>query len=225
MPYVYSDVMQKTIFLSNDYFELENLRKLFAFKNGIIKQKISLQDSLVLDIGANIGNHTVYFAKEMDAKHIISFEPIPETFRILKKNIILNNIEGIVEAHCCGVSDQEEMFPLPSYCYDNTGGMSLIQELNNQDVAILFTDPAEVVNCHTVDSYGFTNVALVKIDVEGMELKVLCGAKQTIMKWRPYIVIESFPDRYPEVCGWMTRHGYRKTTINEYCCDYLFYPC
>lgn len=54
---------------------------------------------VVYDIGANIGNHTVYFAHHASAARIFSFEPVPANYRMLVKNIENNRLDGQVTAY------------------------------------------------------------------------------------------------------------------------------
>ena len=72
------DLIQRYIVATKNYWEYEFLEKL---------DKYIKEDSVILDIEANIGNHTLYWANERKAKKIYSFEPVELTFDILKKNI------------------------------------------------------------------------------------------------------------------------------------------
>lgn len=86
LPFLPMDSIQCGILLSDDYFERENLDKVFRnFQNGIIGETVLSGKGALLDIGANIGNHTLYFCNEYNAKKVYCFEPIEKTFSILEQ--------------------------------------------------------------------------------------------------------------------------------------------
>lgn len=150
-----------------------------------IEKKITdARDKIALDIGANIGNHSIFFAKKF--KKVYSFEPNPVTYEVLKinsnyaveyKNVIPVNF---------GLSDMEGSLPFyinPS----NIGGSSIIEENNPQ------IKHSTQINVMTLDKFNElkdASVALIKIDVEGHELRVLKGAKATILREMPAILFE-----------------------------------
>ena len=208
LPYVYMDSIQKTIFLSDDYYEIENIKKVIEFKD--VKKKI--QNGYCLDIGANIGNHTLFFAKELGAK-VISFEPVYETFRILKKNININCLDEQVEIYNVGVSTQKGKGCIYSYNYDNIGGTSLAVGNDDADIDLIAID--EFIS---VDK----QVSFMKIDVEGMELDVLKGAVELIKRCKPYIMLESFDKKFEDVKTFLEGLGYEYISLNKNA-DWLFY--
>ena len=224
LPYLYIDHIQKGIFLRDDYYESEILNKLFNMFNGKILEKV-WAGGVILDIGANIGNHAIYFANEINAPNVVCFEAVPETFRILKKNIKLNCLESRITAYCNGISDRDEKFPPPFYRYENIGGTSIDEAPETWhpiDMKFLFDD--ELISCHTVDSYNFSNVVLMKIDVEGMEGKVLRGARNTIDLYKPYIMVECWPDQFEKTLNIFRNMNYDYAVLDEKTANYLFYP-
>lgn len=83
-------LIQNKIFLERDYFELRDLEKIKKYVRGH-----------VLDIGANIGNHTLYFIRECRAEFVSAFEPIEGTYNILKKNIVINKLQRYTKLYNC----------------------------------------------------------------------------------------------------------------------------
>ena len=185
-----------------------NLEKVFSFNDGIIKSGID-ENVRFIDIGANIGNHALYFTKELKVKKVVSFEPTDETYWILEKNIEINSLEDRVELHKVGISDCESHALATKYSMENLGGISL-SETEKGGIQLI-----------TLDSMDFDNVYFIKIDVEGMEKRVLIGGINTIRKYHPYIMIESFPQSFSDVKAILEPEGYRYEVLSEGS-DYLF---
>jgi len=143
----------------------------------------------LLDIGANIGNHSLFFSKYYD--RIYSFEPNARTFQLLKMNTsLVNNIE----CFNVGLSDTERTATLstdPSNC----GAASLGKRFDGNRAF------QQEVKLRTLDSFGDIyshEIGLIKIDVEGHELDVLKGANQFITKNRPTILFEQHLSEFKE---------------------------
>lgn len=210
LPLAESDIIQRFIMYTGAYFESELLHKIFLeFRGGLLSQVLAQEGSVVVDIGANIGNHTLYFALERHASKVISFEAVEETYRILARNIELNNLQDRTEIYCLGLSDQAGMADIGRRYAGNIGGTELAVGSGNIKLVAL-------------DSFNLPRVDLIKIDVEGMEPQVLKGAEETIRRCRPYIMTESFPDKKPLVEDFMADLGYRGLSMAEN--DFLFYP-
>lgn len=208
LPYIFTDYIQQTIFETDDYYDRQNLDKVFKFDDGVIKEGMS-QDACFIDVGANIGNHTLYFVNELKINNVYAFEPVEETYWILEKNIKINELEEKVELYKVGVSDHEANATTAWYHMDNTGGTALAESENGS------------IQLMTLDSLNLDDVYFIKIDVEGMEKRVLLGAMKTIRKYHPYIMIESFPTSFPDVKTILEDEGYRYEVLSEGS-DYLF---
>ena len=145
---------------------------------------------VILDIGANIGNHTLFWANECSAKKIYAFEPVPFIFKILKKNIKINNLQERVKIYNVGLSDKKSAGKITSFDRTNIGGTRL-EEAKDEDAK----DNIKLVTLDSID-FDEKRIDLIKIDVEGMDYLVLTGAIKTIKKYKPLILIESFPYEY-----------------------------
>lgn len=188
LPEYKNDVVQKEIVLECDYYEGELLRSI----NKYIPQKLYN----VLDIGANIGSHTLYFHKVLGAEKVYSFEPIGSTFAILKKNIELNKLENGTILENVGVGANR--------------GRAVIraQEKNNRGMTSLSSDENGEIEIRSIDSYRIEKVSLMKIDTEGFEVEVLQGAKETIQCCRPVIIVEIDTENEDAVNGMMEEWHY-----------------
>lgn len=135
----------------------------------------------VVDVGGNIGLHTVRFAKLF--AHVHSFEPTNINFECLQKNT--ESMSGIV-LHKIGLGDKLETLTiqLPADA-NNCGNFSIVDFADNVEQTI-----NETIEIRTLDSFNLAP-DLIKIDVQGFDYNVLLGAADTIKLYRPVIIIES----------------------------------
>ena len=132
-------------------------------------------ETVVVDIGANIGGMTLPFASK--AKYVYAFEPNPKLYNMLCGNIAINNINNVI-AYNIGIADFAGKMSFQELPEHNNGAHSLLPEQHNGHNAIIVSD--QVPSCH-----------LLKIDVEGMELQVLKGCTNMIQTCKPAIFIEN----------------------------------
>lgn len=133
---------------------------------------------LVLDIGANIGTHTLTFAET--AEEVIAIEPQYFTYQSLVANLALNAVENVTPLNIA-MGAYNGMAPMLRLHPD--------QKLNFGSLSLGTGDTQ--VPVRTIDSLLFQNVSFIKIDVEGSEEDVLKGGRGTIMRDRPILYIES----------------------------------
>lgn len=121
-----------------------------------------------VDVGANVGSYTVLAAGEVGAD-TISFEPIPATFKQLRKNIDLNEIAGKVRPMNVGLGSQP-------------GVLHFTQHLDTTNhVVSNETADALAVEVKTFDDLiEISRTTLVKVDVEGFETEVLNGMSRAL---------------------------------------------
>lgn len=209
LPYGNVDLIQQVILASDNYFEIGALDELFFdFKGGLLSKLVAEPDSVIVDVGANIGNHTLYFANELHAGKIFAFEAVGNTCNILRTNVQLNNLQNKVEIFNCGLSNVSGRASIQHYDPENIGGTNLVVGRGNIELSAL-------------DDFNLPKVTFMKIDVEGMEPQVLEGAIETIKRSRPFIYVESFADKFPIVESFMRNLNYRHQKISS---DHLFYP-
>ena len=141
----------------------------------------------IVEVGANIGTHTVGLAKEAAARgwSLDAFEPQPFIFQNLCANLALN---GIANARAwplaCGNEAKTVFFSPPDYgAIGNFGGVEMTTEAADNRIA---------VPCVRLDDLlGPAPVGLMKIDVEGFELLVLQGAAAILERSRPILYVEN----------------------------------
>ena len=200
LPYYSKDSIQKHIAQTQNFYELDFLNHICTIKNGIVTNAV--QDGLVLDIGANIGNHTIFFLTKK-AKKVFSFEPVKDTFDILKKNIEINNFQNKVHLFNAGVGQTKGKAILKYYNSKNIG-MSQLCSDQNGDIPIISIDELNIDE----------KINFIKIDVEGFEADVIKGMTETLKRNKPLVMIEIRDYLFAEIDNILQSIGYNHITIN-----------
>ena len=148
-------------------------------------KRLIKENDTVLDIGANIGFHTLYFAELTGVNgKVIAFEPIPINFKTLKNNVSLNNFPRIVLVNKALGNTNSQM------------NIHINEQTQNPGAFNLFEDGVRntIIECIKGDDYLQANsiekIDFIKIDVEGYEYEVLKGLRQTISRFHPSIIFE-----------------------------------
>lgn len=190
-------VLTREMYLKNVWWEIFMLS---YFK------KYYRPNSNVIDIGGNVGTHTLLLSEIVSpGSKIYVFEPVyPD---IIKMNVDENHLQDHVIIYGVGVGNKNETIKVPIYprnCVRNFGRLSLI----HHDTELTeYLSPSLLKKCQTkmttikvvtLDSKKLTNISIMKIDVEGMELQVLEGAMDTIQRERPVIFMEIWKRRRKE---------------------------
>jgi FkbM family methyltransferase len=171
---------------------------------------------VVLDIGANIGTHSVKMAKL--AKRLYAFEPLGVSYRLLKNNLRVNGCSNAI-AYEYALADDIYSTEFAWSTQGNIGGSGL----NHQHLEATSTS----IDAITLDSLYLNQVDFIKVDVEGYEPKVILGGLETIKAHHPTIVLECWDD-YPNVSRAHTEKehwillslGYELTQVSN--CDWMF---
>lgn len=144
----------------------------------LLLPKLLSKGGVAVDVGANIGLYSYVLSKICDT--VEAFEPVPNNFRVLQ-NYNARNI-NVYEAALSSKSGTSVLnIPI-----ENNIEIYGLASLSTQ-----FTKQKELkVTTKRLDDYNFTDVRFIKIDVEGHELDVIRGTKDTIEKWRPIIQVE-----------------------------------
>jgi FkbM family methyltransferase len=170
--------------------ELEELRK--VIKPG----------AHVVDVGANTGNHTIFFAGPMRAASVVPFEPLPAASDALRASVARNGLKNVDLSRLgVGVSDRECRMRL---VFSGRGGLGATS---------LEPDPAGEISVATLDSMVSGRVDLLKVDVEGMEMSVLAGSRELIRRWKPLIFIEIANRNTLALMDWLKDANYGVTRI------------
>jgi FkbM family methyltransferase len=171
---------------SGEYYdhEMEVIRNVIGFLP---------KDGIGFDIGGNVGVHTLVLAKYFEQGRVYAFEPQRLVYQQLVANIAINSLVNVYPFNMAvGNEDGHLNVPvLDPYKPASYGSLELgrpqVEDIG-QWPDVLSTQ--ETVELHRVDSLGLPDPSFIKIDVEGMELDVLRGAYETIMRARPIMFIE-----------------------------------
>jgi len=173
----HGDLISRHIIVNKCFFECEYLESL---------RNLIINPSCILDVGANIGNHTLFFMKTWPEARVFSFEPQKDIYNQMRRNLELNKLptDGCFNVAIGNATGRG------SIVYDgrteNNIGATRIDYYDEGEFRII-----------TLDNFIWENqtgkVDLVKIDVEGFEPKVLEGMKKLIEEHNPLIWIEILP--------------------------------
>lgn len=174
----FDNIIGKSIDLYGEWCE-EELKLLGKYIN---------EGDVILDVGANIGTHTVFFAKKVKEKgRIYAFEPQRILFQNLCANVSLNWLTN-VECYNMAIGKSPGHIFVPHLNYlqrKNFGGLRLGT----------FTE-GDKIRLETIDNFKLEKCNLIKIDVEGMEADVLKGATKTITKYKPILFVENNTEKH-----------------------------
>lgn len=156
----------------------------------VVREMLSPRLSeFVVDIGANIGVHTVWLSRKVGASGVVlAVEPEHTNFTILKLNKRINNLNNVIPIMLALGADSGEsqlLVPRPSVM----GQVTTISSRILSKPSLVTVDRETLDN--VISAFGISQVSAIKIDVEGAELGVIQGAEQTITRFRPRLVIEA----------------------------------
>jgi FkbM family methyltransferase len=162
-------------FVAGTFYEVEEI--------SIMKKY--LKGDLFVDIGANVGNHAVYFASSTEVRRVFCFEPNPIACAALAFNIARNGLLHKASLFNVGVSDSDKILHLKTP-KGNLGGAHV--------VAVEDGTTTRVQLCRGDDLLEQVEPGFLKIDVERHEVECLRGLMKTIQRCRPNVFIESVDD-------------------------------
>jgi FkbM family methyltransferase len=167
-----------------------------------------------VDIGANWGSYTVLL--ESRFARVDAFEPLARCASALRRYAASFGVK--IDVHDCALSDRNAtvFFQIPQNDAVDRSGTSRVIES---------ADPTAIsIEAKTLDSFGFDDVDLIKIDVEAHERSVIAGAAETLRRCRPTLVIEieqrQFSEPLVERIAFIEQFGYRTSFLrNGRVCD------
>lgn len=152
--------------------------------------KLLKQDSVFIDVGANLGVYTYVASNLVKSTNILAFEPMPEYCHYLKTLFPESRVEKIA----LSVKEGKQTLKVPAisnkqYTARATLNTDFVEDNESVEKSTLMS-----VETTTLDGYlqekSVSRVDIIKIDVEGHEHKVLMGAKKTLEKHMPTLIVE-----------------------------------
>lgn len=155
----------------------------FSYSETEFFQQVVLEGNIVVEVGANIGAHTVDIARMVGPYgKVHAFEPQRLVFQVLCANLALNQLTNVY-AYQAGVGASDGEMQVPD--------VDPHERMNYGGIPLGTYQVAETVRIVTVDSLDLAHCHMLKVDVEGMEVDVLTGAAGTIANYRPLMYVEN----------------------------------
>lgn len=205
----------QVLFNQHDQYIGRSLDLYAEFSEGEVEvfRQIIRPGDAVIDVGANIGAHTLCFAQQCGPTGcVVAFEPQRICFQALCANMAINNVtNALCLPYAVGSVIGEISVPtLNVHADTNFGGLSLGGAVIGERVRVI-----------TLDTLNLQACRLVKIDVEGMEQDVLRGAVALIGKYKPVLYVENDrPDKAAALIRFIDSLGY----VMYWHCPPLFNP-
>jgi FkbM family methyltransferase len=163
------DHLARVIRDSRTFYELDVLMKC---------REVYLPGTAIIDVGANIGNHSIFFGAILNAP-VYAFEPFRANHELLEMNIAANAMDGQIVATCCAIGEAIGTASLQAGPPENFGTTHVT--FGTGDITV-----------RSLDSLAIPGpIGLLKVDVEGSELSVLRGGEGLIQEWHPDIMVEA----------------------------------
>ena len=188
----------------------------WAEKEVLLFAKLLKPGDTVIEVGANIGTHSVPLSRIIGAQgKILCIEPQQYIFQVLNANLAMNSVLNATTLSCI-VSDDESTMRLSRNTYSEGGNAGAYEVIESVEPLDWFV-PVRTIDS-LVEQFQLNQVAMLKVDVEGMESQVLSGARETIERDRPILFFESNPSSdgklLPEArqtMEWLGTFGYKFT--------------
>jgi FkbM family methyltransferase len=168
-----------------------------------------------IDGGANIGVHTIEWAKHMHGwGRAIAVEAQERVFYALAGNIAINNCFNAA-AHYAALGAEEGTLTIPRIDYgrpSSFGSLELRKSSKNEFIGQEVDYSAaggKQVKMMTIDGLGLSRLDFIKLDIEGMELEALAGAVESIRAHKPIMLIETIKTDVAALQDFLGKHGYR----------------
>jgi FkbM family methyltransferase len=168
----------------------------------------------VIDVGANIGNHSIYFAGQCGCR-VTAFESNPKAYELLRLNVEHNQLLSRIETHCTALG-----------AHSGLGEIDTSKAAHNLGAARVKPVPDGTVRIERLDdALPLINPSLIKIDVEGMELEILHGAQRTIERARPVICIEASTSvAYERALNFLSARSFLPLETHNFTPTHTFVP-
>jgi FkbM family methyltransferase len=168
--------------------------------------------AVAIDCGANIGVHSIEWAKLMtNWGSVLSIEAQERVYYALAGNIAINNCFNAIAVHGAVSSESGVLqIPVPNYLVPSSFGSLELRERAGNEFIGQKIDYTNLVNVRKIalDEFNLPRCDLIKIDVEGMEMEALAGAARLIERNHPIMLIEKIKADASVLRMWLESRGY-----------------
>ncbi|MCR5536690.1 MAG: FkbM family methyltransferase [Succinivibrio sp.] len=169
LPDLPRDLIQRLIVLNSSFYKIDVLEA--------VRQKYLKPGMKIVDIGANIGNHSIFFSTIAKAGSVEAFEPQQHLCKALERNLDLNQVKN-VKLH-------------QAVCADQKGKASIaVNALGNLAATQFKVDANGTYTAVTLDDTIKGGCDFIRIASEGLELQIIKGAQKLIERCHPIILVE-----------------------------------
>lgn len=154
----------------------------FSRGEALVFAQLVAPDTLVVEVGANIGAHTIFLAQAVGSRGlVVAIEPQRAVYHLLCANLALNEVGNVRALHAAAGRERgRALIPVFDYAQPGNFGSAGLVETGGEPVEMVSIDSLQLPACH-----------FIKIDVEGHEQAVIAGAAQTIAVFRPVLYVEN----------------------------------
>ena len=179
-----------------------------------IRRKHHGDGVIAIDGGANIGVHTIEWAKAMTGwGSVLAVEAQERIYYALAGNVAINNCFNATAINAAISSESGTLqIPNPNYFLPSSfGSLELRQRAGNEFIGqqIDYANNTVIVRKVTIDEINLPRVDFIKLDIEGMEMEALEGARQTIDRSVPILLIERIKADGAQLTQWLEGRGYQ----------------
>lgn len=200
----------------NDYIpsQIRNSGKFYEAPFLNLLARLHQPDKIIVDGGANLGNHSVFFAGVMKAQ-VVAFEPQPHNNLLLQANRSLNQLDRLIDVRAKALGAHAARVLLHLSMENNYGTFTSLPATpvasnhEGQTMPAAAEFAAEVTTLDSELAMENDRISIIKLDIEGMELEALQGAQQILRLGKPLVAVECFNiSRYQAVNDFLAPFGY-----------------
>lgn len=173
------------------------------------------KDSVVVEVGANFGFHTVYLSRM--SRLVYAFEPQKMIYFQLCGNLFINNCSNVIPFNLALYDKHGILKPDRAIDYSQSNESAQVSFIEGS------TSDENSIECVTLDSFNFPKVDFIEIDAQGADFQVVLGAQKTIERFKPIItfeveqqeIIEKYNWKRADIFQFLSRFGYRFQFIDD----------
>jgi FkbM family methyltransferase len=196
-----NDHIYKMINRNVCFYEIDLLEYMYMVRKYFVRR-----NSVAIDVGANIGNHSIFFSNFL-TDNVISVDPNPSVIEVLRRNLEKNANNFTIETVALGEASGSGRIVQPQHSTKNIGEAKV---LSDEDGAIKIVTLDQMTDQQLGRGEKKGNVSLIKIDVEGMELAVLKGSSNILETHKPQLFVEAQTEsEFRKLENYLSEFGYK----------------